>query len=47
MTCIVTKSGYTADEDFSAADAVYDCIGETAEQGFDLSSLAKFATSSV
>ncbi|CAI7729564.1 unnamed protein product [Closterium sp. NIES-53] len=41
MTCVVTKSGYTADEDFSAADAVFDAIGDTpATHGFDLPFLA-------
>ncbi|KAF2591193.1 hypothetical protein F2Q70_00040479 [Brassica cretica] len=37
MTCIVTKSGYTADEDFVNADAVFDCIGDPPEERFDLS----------
>ncbi|KAG2327925.1 hypothetical protein Bca52824_010653 [Brassica carinata] len=36
MTCIVTKSGYTADEDFVNADAVFDCIGDPPEEKFDL-----------
>ena len=36
MTCIVTKSGYTADEDFLNADAVFDCIGGPPEERFDL-----------
>lgn len=36
MTCIVTKSGYTADEDFANADAVFDCIGDPPEERFDL-----------
>ncbi|XVF54608.1 hypothetical protein PTKIN_Ptkin05aG0195400 [Pterospermum kingtungense] len=36
MTCIVTKSGYTADEDFLNADAVFDCIGDPPEERFDL-----------
>lgn len=40
MTCVVTKSGYTADEDFGAADAVYDCIGDTPSDGFDLAALS-------
>ncbi|XP_023732730.1 CBBY-like protein [Lactuca sativa] len=35
MTCIVTKSGYTADEDFANADAVFDCIGDPPEERFD------------
>ncbi|KAJ0248441.1 CBBY-like protein [Hirschfeldia incana] len=37
MTCIVTKSGYTADENFENADAVFDCIGDPPEERFDLS----------
>ncbi|XP_062169676.1 CBBY-like protein [Alnus glutinosa] len=37
MKCIVTKSGYTADEDFLNADAVFDCIGDPPEEWFDLS----------
>eukprot|EP00850_Spirogloea_muscicola_P023776 SM000387S14693 [mRNA] locus=s387:17036:19619:- [translate_table: standard] len=41
MTCIVTKSGYTADEDFSAADAVYDCIGDSPADGFSLATLVE------
>eukprot|EP00850_Spirogloea_muscicola_P023567 SM000368S13750 [mRNA] locus=s368:19914:22027:- [translate_table: standard] len=41
MTCIVTKSGYTADEDFSAADAVYECIGDSPADGFSLATLAE------
>ncbi|XP_076959567.1 CBBY-like protein [Bidens hawaiensis] len=36
MTCIVTKSGYTADEDFENADAAFDCIGDPPEERFDL-----------
>lgn len=28
MRCIVTKSSYTQDEDFSIADAVFNCIGD-------------------
>lgn len=36
MTCIVTKSGYTEDEDFLNADAVFDCIGDPPEERFDL-----------
>ncbi|KAF3509534.1 hypothetical protein F2Q69_00005567 [Brassica cretica] len=34
MTCIVTKSGYTADEDFVNADAVFDCIGDPPEERY-------------
>ncbi|CAN7023081.1 unnamed protein product, partial [Brassica rapa subsp. trilocularis] len=36
MTCIVTKNGYTTDEDFVNADAVFDCIGDPPEERFDL-----------
>ncbi|KAL6177569.1 hypothetical protein ACLB2K_049095 [Fragaria x ananassa] len=36
MKCIVTKSGYTADEDFQNADAVFDFIGDPPEEQFDL-----------
>ncbi|KAE9453690.1 hypothetical protein C3L33_14403, partial [Rhododendron williamsianum] len=36
MKCIVTKSGYTAEEDFVNADAVFDCIGDPPEERFDL-----------
>ncbi|XP_078158044.1 haloacid dehalogenase-like hydrolase (HAD) superfamily protein [Carex rostrata] len=36
MKCIVTKSGYTAEEDFVNADAVFDCIGDPPEIRFDL-----------
>ncbi|KAK6920586.1 Haloacid dehalogenase-like hydrolase [Dillenia turbinata] len=36
MMCIITKSSYTADEDFSNADAVFDFIGDPPEERFDL-----------
>ncbi|KAL9235584.1 hypothetical protein vseg_010330 [Gypsophila vaccaria] len=36
MKCIVTKSGYTADEDFENADSVFDCIGDPPEERFNL-----------
>ncbi|KAI7997261.1 CBBY-like protein [Camellia lanceoleosa] len=36
MKCIVTKSGYTAEEDLVNADAVFDCIGDPPEEIFDL-----------
>ncbi|XP_052180386.1 CBBY-like protein [Diospyros lotus] len=36
MKCIITKSGYTAEEDFENADAVFDCIGDPPEERFDL-----------
>lgn len=37
MVCIVTKSGYTENEDFAKADAVFPCIGDPPSQNFDLS----------
>ncbi|KAH0459131.1 hypothetical protein IEQ34_011945 [Dendrobium chrysotoxum] len=36
MKCIITKSGYTAEEDFIDADAIFDCIGDPPKQHFDL-----------
>lgn len=45
MTCVITKSGYTGDEDFSVSDAVFDCIGDTPEEGFDLNVLLKLSAS--
>lgn len=36
MKCIVTKSGYTAEEDFLMADAVFECIGDPPVAHFDL-----------
>lgn len=36
MTCVVTKSSYTQDEDFSGANAVFDQIGDSEREGFDL-----------
>jgi len=41
MTCVVTKSFYTQLEDFSNADAVYDCIGEAGEERFSLPDLVQ------
>lgn len=32
--CVVTKSSYTEDEDFSKADAVFDCIGDKGDERF-------------
>jgi len=37
--CVVTKSGYTADEDFTAADAVFDNIGDGGHAQFSLNDL--------
>ena len=39
MRVVVTTSGYTADEDFSCADAVFDCIGEKGSERFSLHDL--------
>eukprot|EP00252_Welwitschia_mirabilis_P012845 TRINITY_DN28381_c0_g4_i2.p1 TRINITY_DN28381_c0_g4~~TRINITY_DN28381_c0_g4_i2.p1 ORF type:complete len:312 (-),score=66.30 TRINITY_DN28381_c0_g4_i2:325-1260(-) len=36
MKCIITKSGYTAEEDFSSADAVFDTIGDPPDENFNL-----------
>jgi hypothetical protein len=38
--CVVTKSSYTQDEDFRAADAVFDCIGDAGDERFSLADLA-------
>ena len=32
--CIVTKSSYTETEDFTKADAVFDCIGDKGDERF-------------
>lgn len=45
MRCIVTTSGYTADEDFSLADAVFDCIGDNFSM-LDLTTPGKLASAS-
>ncbi|GLJ16389.1 hypothetical protein SUGI_0278000 [Cryptomeria japonica] len=36
MKCIVTKSGYTAEEEFDKADAIFDYIGDPPNVQFDL-----------
>lgn len=41
MTCVVTKSSYTQDENFDQADAIFDCIGDTGDERFSLSDLVK------
>lgn len=41
MVCVITKSSYTQNEDFSQADAVFDCIGETGEERFSLADLSE------
>jgi len=40
MKCVVTKSGYTGDEDFGLADAVFSYIGDENDEKFSLSDLA-------
>jgi hypothetical protein len=37
--CVVTTSSYTVDEDFSNADAVFDCIGDKGDERFSLDDL--------
>ena len=37
--CVVTKSSYTEEEDFSKADAVFDCIGEAGQERFSFADL--------
>jgi beta-phosphoglucomutase-like phosphatase (HAD superfamily) len=39
MTCVITKSSYTQNEDFSVADAVFDCIGDAGDERFSLREL--------
>lgn len=39
MRCVVTKSSYTQLEDFSAADRVFDCIGDAGQERFSLADL--------
>eukprot|EP00898_Chlorokybus_atmophyticus_P006736 jgi/Chlat1/7063/Chrsp56S00529 len=46
MTCIITKSGYTGEENFESADAVFDCIGDGHEARFSLSGLVHFLEAS-
>ena len=41
MRCVVTKSVYTANEDFSAADAVFEEIGDEESPKFGIEDLAK------
>lgn len=40
MTCVVTKSSYTGNENFAGADAVHDCIGDDGDERFSLTDLA-------
>jgi HAD superfamily hydrolase (TIGR01509 family) len=39
MRCVVTQSSYTAGEDFSLADAVFDAIGDAGDERFSLHDL--------
>lgn len=39
MRCVVTKSSYTQNEDFTLADAVFDCIGDKGDERFSLDDL--------
>lgn len=39
MTCVITKSSYTEKENFDAADAIFDCIGEKGSERFSLGDL--------
>jgi hypothetical protein len=42
LYCAVTSAVFlTQNEDFSAADAVHDCIGEAGEERFSLADLSK------
>eukprot|EP00775_Hariotina_reticulata_P003463 gene3463-3734_t len=41
MVCVITKSSYTQNEDFGAADAVFDSIGEAGEERFSLGDLTQ------
>lgn len=43
MRCIITKNKYTEEEDFGAADAIFDCIGEAGEPRFGLSEVISIA----
>lgn len=40
MTCFVTKSSYTQNENFANADAVFDCIGDAGSERFSLKDFA-------
>ena len=39
MRCVITMSGYTQDENFDIADAVFDCIGPKGSERFTLHDL--------
>lgn len=47
MTCVITKSAYTQNEDFTGADGVYDCIGDGAGANFSLADLAALMNAGV
>jgi len=38
--CIITRSSYTEKEDFTGADAVYDCIGDAGDERFSLEDIS-------
>lgn len=40
MRCVVTKSSYTEAEDFTRADAIYDCIGDKGDERFSYADFA-------
>ena len=45
MLCVITKSSYTQDEDFTEANGVYDCIGEGDSKQFELKDLKELFAS--
>lgn len=47
MTCVVTKSSYTQDEDLKEADAVHDCIGDAGDARFSLDDLARLMATKI
>jgi HAD superfamily hydrolase (TIGR01509 family) len=47
MRVVVTESYYTKGEDFSVADAVYDCIGDAGDERFSLSTLSALESATV
>jgi beta-phosphoglucomutase-like phosphatase (HAD superfamily) len=47
ISCIVTKSSYTANEDFTGADMIVDELGDDPATGVTLETLAGFLRASV
>lgn len=47
MTCFVTKSSYTQNENFANADGIFDCIGNAGEERFSLADLAAASAAKV